>query len=112
MERRNRNRSACYFKILLEDDRHIGYIHDISEQGVRVETPQPIDATVGRTIPVKILPPDHTGLTSLVCTLTLRWCKEEGIHHSFGGVIGGINLAKKRLQYQEYLKYYHHNIKD
>jgi hypothetical protein len=105
-EHRENPRVSGYAKALLLGPTTPGYIRDLSKTGCQVAFMQPIAASVGDLLTLRVIAEQGLNIPPFELTLRVRWLKPDALWFALGGEIESVSCREDENVFERLVTYY------
>ena len=105
-EQRKSPRVSGYAKALLVGPTIPGYIRDLSRAGCQVAFMQPVAASTGDLLRIRVIAEQSLDIPAFELSLRVRWLKPDPLWFALGGEIEEVSCREDENVFERLVEYY------
>jgi hypothetical protein len=105
-EQRRSPRVSGYAKALLVGPTTPGYIRDLSKSGCQVAFMQPVAASKGDLLRLRVIAEQSLSIPAFELSLRVRWLKPDPLWFALGGEIEEVSCEEEKGVFERLVEYY------
>jgi hypothetical protein len=105
-EQRKSPRVSGYAKALLVGPTIPGYIRDLSASGCQVAFMQPVGASMGDLLRIRVISEQSLSIPAFELSLRVRWLKPDPLWFALGGEIEEVSCQEDDGVFKRLVEYY------